>query len=252
MKSIFDLEVRTNLIDEYEYLMEYIMKDNYNLSKTGDIYDFLDSEFVNWVYRSSAVSIEGYLERRGLYIKEPESEMEIFWILELFANLIHYYILNNRGAYRDRHELEIVYKSIEAIIEKCNFRILEEDDRIKFIKRDADVDSVLEVVPELKDVLLQYLDFRNEHDIKEKRTLLKYIADYLEPRRDEFKGTEYNNISQTLFFAFNNFNIRHNNDKQISLGDEIEEIYDAIFKLSLHLIRSKMVNQLKNKIDKYK
>lgn len=199
MKSIFDLEIRTNLLDEYNDLIEYIMRRNINLFASGSIFNFLDSKFTNWKYRLSAVSIEGYLKKREIYIDHPESNKDMIWSMELIINLIYYYILNNSDMYSDCHELAIVYQTIEAIIERCNLRILQKGDRIQFIKRDADVDSVLEEVPELKDVLLQYLDFRNEKDIEEKRTLLKYIADYLEPRRDEFKGTEYYKLSQTLF-----------------------------------------------------
>ena len=112
-------------------------------------------------------------------------------------------------------------------------------------KRDAQVDAVIEAVPELSEVLLSYLDVRNRNDEDAKKAVLKAIADYLEQRRKDnyYKGTEYNSLCEDLFTVFNNASIRHQNKQQWKLKTSARiTLYDQTFKAAIHLLQKEDVD----------
>lgn len=90
---------------------------------------------------------------------------------------------------------------------------------------------------------------RNEKDEKFKKSELKFIADYLEPKRKEFKGTSYNGLCDDVFFAFNKCNIRHNNDAQIKMKkSDRMKMYDDTFKMCLILVQVQEVTKYAEKV----
>lgn len=264
-KNIFDIERRVDLKEEYKNLTEYMLVNKVeNVYINISFYNFLDQYFEEWPYRGTAFNITQYIKqinRIGPFEYNFMSDTDILNCIELFVNLmkwlserINTYQYNTDRGFKLSELISRLNENIERLLESINMNAVEYDDKTIICKRDADVDSVLEIVPDLSEQLLGYLDFRNEKDIGYKRITLKLIADYLEPKVDEFKGTEYSSLYTSVMFGFNNFQIRHNNNKQIGFPTEdIQiDIYDKLFKSSLHLIRSQKVDEYKREIDSYK
>ena len=279
-KSIFELERRVNLQEEYGNIIEYLQKNRVcDGLFSGTLYSILDHSVRTWRYRGTAFSIETYLKQ--IDVRRPEQVLpfeedvrddEVLCVFELLLNLIKHSfsfmeLLNfdmffaqvssqdnmyDEGSYL--FHLKFVLGNIIYILEKINMKAVVTDDKIIIIKRNPDVDSVLEMAPSLSNNLLGYLDFRNAHDIEYKRRVLKEIADYLEPKRKSYNGSTYKNLADCLFFAYNKFFIRHNNTDQISFNSEtdLEKMYDKIFTASLHLIRGEKVGDIINEINLYK
>lgn len=151
-----------------------------------------------------------------------------------------------------------VIKNIGIIITKLNFKrdINNKKEYITYIKRDADVDSVLSIIENENDLrisLLEYNDFRVEKDIQEKRAILKKLGDYLEPLRKEFN--KYNkSLTDDIFFMLNKFYIRHNNEGNIKLDGDSEYIkwYDDLFKMIIQLIRTKYIVKKQDELKQFK
>ena len=84
----------------------------------------------------------------------------------------------------------------------------------RIYKRNAAVDTTVKKVPDLSDVLLSYLDIRNENDKKFKKGALIQLYNYMEPKRSVYKGLICGTISEEFFVSMNKLGIRHNTSDQ--------------------------------------
>ena len=97
-------------------------------------------------------------------------------------------------------------------------------------------------IPELKEILNQYIHISLKGDVRRKRELLLALADKYEPLSKKLKRHEYNSLDNNLGFLLNNMNIRHNNREgqyrnEIAAtieDNELEKWYDKTFKLLLN------------------
>lgn len=263
-KSIFELEKKISLQNELERLIRFMHNEIVSTDILGaeySFYSYMNSAVGDWEYRGTAFSIEEYLQSLDIEMENITfiSDKESLAILELFANLIPVtikYIDRNTSAsiYRAKTIAQKVKENIIIILEQINMQLSNVGDREIITKRDVDVDSVLELIPDLSEVLLGYMDFRNRDDLKYKRQTLKALADELEPKRKSFLGTPYSSLYDSTAYAYNNFSIRHNNNRQIEFKTKEEQIrvYDAVFIMSLQLLRAEKVSDCKEVIDGYK
>lgn len=152
----------------------------------------------------------------------------------------------------NRHHFVLITDNIEEIIESLNMEIQTINDHITFIKRNADVDSVLtqlEEEPDIRLLLLSYNDFRVENSLEDKQYIIRKLADWLEPQRNKYKSINPK-LTSDVFAAINNGNIRHNNTKQWNFKTDKDQLkmYDKIFKMILHLIREEDVKKIREEI----
>lgn len=217
-KSIFELERRTDLREEFRQLIR---------NKDDSLEEALAS-IKTWPYRQASTSVESFAEKHGFSFNTPETDEDIIYSLELMVNLLHWapiYKNNIRSIFDTNIEGGEAFtdacnrhlENIAFILESANMheREINEKPTTKYIigKRDPDVDAVLESVPSLSDILLSYLDIRNQKDEDAKKRILRAIEDYLEPIRRNYKNTAYNGLCDDLFVVFNKCGIRHNDKK---------------------------------------
>ena len=265
VKSIFDLEVRLDFDKEYKRIMEIIDSPIFSTSyQSGfSFYEIINSIFQFWPYRRTARTIDEYFELKDLRFGDFSSSKEeklydlqfvfdfIFWIYnpnremsEMYDSIRIESIIRN-CLENNRHHFVLITDNIEEIIESLNMEIQTINDHITFIKRDADVDSVLtqlEEEPNIRLLLLSYNDFRIENSLNDKKQIVRKLADWLEPQRNKYKSIN-SNLTKDIFNAINNGNIRHNTPNQWHFENDEEQIkmYDKIFKMILHLIREEDV-----------
>lgn len=225
----------------------------------------MDKAIKEWPYREAASSVDSYLIKKGIPAT-PRDELDILYIMELWLNLLHWapaFDLKHNSEFSSVFasvvNLDIYIENIEYILEQCNYkarRIKKPHSSIdKYIitKRDAAVDAAVEAVPELRDVLLSYMDVRNKTSISFKKEALRELGNYFETIKDSFKGTPYSSIWDSVSFALNNFEIRHNNKNQVKLTNKEKQImYDKTFRLALFLLQVTNVMDYKKDIDNYK
>lgn len=261
-KSIFDLECRVDLGEEFKEILEDLQKSKITVRlKTTTVFAAMDESIKDWPYRNGSYTISSYMNKR-LYdsnFNQLFSEDEnVLYYLELYTNLLHwipkhYELMADPfdihiGGPPMRLLLERFLENISYVLEQCNLRVREIETSVfpKYVitKRDADVDTTIDIAPELSEVLLSYLDIRNMADEEFKKNAIKTIADYLEPKRHSFDGTGYRGLCDDVFYAFNGLSIRHNNDTQVKLkkADRMK-LYDALFRMSLHLIQKERMDE---------
>lgn len=274
-KSVFDLERRIDLEEEYDELLDVLNSTwvKAHGSKSYTIMELLNEAISDWQYREGASGIVSYLNKRGINVDAENetpfsTEERVIFTMELFFNLLRWAPehdkrlenpLNLRlDAIPLESSLNPYIENIQYILERCNMSVRERIVKAGFpqyiiTKRDANVDAVIEEVPELSESLLSYLDIRNQNDEMVKKTILLQIADYLEPRRKIYRGTAYAGLTEDLFTVFNKCNVRHNDKDQIKLRkDKRIALYDKTFKVAIHVLQLETVNKFKENIRELK
>ena len=268
-KTIFDLERRINLREEYEAIMEDMERTTVTSKELHDISidGLLNSSIKTWRYRSAATDIRSFAKNHGFCYYDASSDEDILYSFELMINLLHWAPTHevkrastfdfSIGGTTISGECTRCIENLECILEQANWCVHEskKDPYPKYTlrKRSADVDATIEAVPELAEALLAYLDLRNQKDEEAKKSILHAIADYLEPKRKDYKGTAYHSLCEDLFTVFNKCNIRHNNSSQVKLRKpERMKLYDQAFNASLHLLQMEEVNDFQASVSKVK
>lgn len=276
VKSIFELEKRTDIRKEYLRIEKYLAKpqfrnfDGYYNNNT--FWSMVNSCFKLWPYRYTATNVNDFFDLIELPMKvEKMNDTEYFYYLQFIYDFVmwvasHYYNANIYGInfnkkifdlfINNQDEFDLITTNIKIIMEFSNYSIEKINDHYTFIKRDADTDSILSIIENENDLrlaLLEYNDFRIENDINEKRIILKKLGDYLEPKRKEFNSIN-KSLTDDIFYMLNKFYIRHNNDGNIKFDSNTDYIkwYDKLFKMIIHLIRSKYILDVQKELKDYK
>ena len=275
VKSIFELEKRTDIrkeclrMEEYLDRPQFIKIDGYSGKST--FWSMANSCFKFWPYRYTATSVYDFFDLIQLPMKVKEmNNTEYFYYLQFIFDFVMWISSYNDDVIFDidpnedlydlffdnEDEFDLITTNIKIIMEFSNYSIEKINDHYTFIKRDADTDSILSIIENENDLrlaLLEYNDFRIENDINEKRIILKKLGDYLEPKRKEFNSIN-KSLTYDIFYMLNKFYIRHNNDGNIKFDSNTDYIkwYDKLFKMIIHLIRSKYILDVQRELKDYK
>jgi len=275
VKSIFELEKRTDIrkeclrMEEYLDRPQFIKIDGYSGKST--FWSMANSCFKFWPYRYTATSVYDFFDLIQLPMKVKEmNNTEYFYYLQFIFDFVMWISSYNDDVIFDidpnedlydlffdnEDEFDLITTNIKIIMEFSNYSIEKINDHYTFMKRDADTDSILSIIENENDLrlaLLEYNDFRIENDINEKRIILKKLGDYLEPKRKEFNSIN-KSLTDDIFYMLNKFYIRHNNDGNIKFDSNTDYIkwYDKLFKMIIHLIRSKYILDVQKELKDYK
>lgn len=255
-KSIFEIENRVNIETEFRKFLQCLYEEDSIIYKSRfmNLWEFLDEYVFNlWKYRDTFIDLESYLKCIGiskkmlLYAYEID-EFSFLNFLELMLNLK--FVIDSSFAFnsicKSVRVKEIIDHNIPLILEKMNYTFVQKEDKIIITKRDSDVDSILEFVPEnIQTLLLDYNDIRNSN-IESKRTILKKIDLFIEERKSFYK--QINSVTyDTIQIIVNNMGINHpvKEQKYVNMSDEELIIwYDKCFKLMIHLIRAEEISKI--------
>lgn len=269
-KTIFDLERRNDLVSDFRFAvidLEKTIVTTRSLDRMS-LKQLLNICIKTWPYRQGTNSIPSFASAKGFDIYDTDDETDILYNYELFLNLLYWapiYDRNNADmlSFEDSstvgNECTRCIENIGYKLEMVNMRVRKittgETPQYVISKRDANVDAVIEAVPELSEALLSYLDVRNRNDESAKKTILKAIADYLEDRHKSkyYKGTMYASLEDNLFTVFNKVGIRHGDKKQWILRKPARMIlYDQAFKAAIHLLQMEDVKNFNDTVSDLK
>lgn len=257
-KSIFDIEIRIDLKYEFEILKNILNERDtvfYN-NFFHTLYDLLNDEiFPIWKYKGAFVDFDDFCYRLNIDWEHSYISHENFLnLLELLVNLwtlVDFQFTKEQQRSWSKKVIGYMQLNLPLIIEKMNYQIIEDKDKLRIVKRDSDVDSILDIAPSnCSNLLLDYNDIRN-NTIESKRKILKDLDLYIEKNKRSFQSLN-NDTYTSIQIIVNKMGVNHPIDEEpYSSFNEQELIdwYDKCFKLIIHLIRAKEVNEI-NKIRK--
>lgn len=214
----------------------------YTLSTLREI---INNRFTKVSFRNNALSLDDFDTINGFHFEEYKSHVEIEDFLIFCEYLIN--IINNIQEFLPESFFslcELIKEQINTAISKMNFMKLEKDNFISYVPKNATAITVAEIIED--DDLSYNTIFYNHHslsgDIEGKKEILLKFANLFESRKSKAKGV-CDKVSENLSYAFNNFNIRHNNIDPSSKSyqeffaklsnSEKEELYDDTYQLCL-------------------
>lgn len=253
--SIFDIEIRLDINKEFKKIYRYLhYEGNTTRTLSGYNYSFLgavdESAFKHWPYRGTALNCIEYMENIGLYQyyfngRTNINEVDFLYYIEFIFNIYMY--SSNMVEIHDENVLAI-FNNIYKIVEQLNYQFIQQKDKYILVKRDADVDSVVDLVDDdIALLLLEYNDFKVVNNIKRKKEILKSIDLYIENDKSHFSKIDkdtYNSIG----YIMNKFGINHViDDKYKNINEEeLLKWYDKCYKLCIHLIRKREIDKINN------
>ena len=266
-KSIFEImNKNVDYIYEYSKLYNMITNDEIymNYRTIYNLESFVDEYIEKWEYRDTCTSFKDLLKRLGLKSKTTKDNVfnDLLNLIELCLNLglflkkVAKKEFAQAGSMMIDFEQEawindtsdmpnsILFENCIKLLDKMGYISYKKGELI-LIKR-KDIDTITTIIEtnnnEITDLLLEYIDFRNEKNLEIKKRILNDISFKLNPIRKDIPNRE---IENTLFEMFNNLNIRHNNNegkdkKEFASSLTTEEQlawYDKTFALALTAIR---------------
>ena len=259
MIDITRLEQRLNLQEETCKIIRYMGEYDRCFGDNNTMWGTINNSFKHWEKRGLALNSYEYLKYQNVSILSnreiffPEentlNDKDCYFVLLFICNYICDMIITESDE-EISIRVKTIFQNITSIMEKSNYQLKFLEDRIIACKRDANVDSVIQLTGDksLTELLLSYLDMTIHDDVNEKAHILMQLFKYVEKDKVIYINAD-NKLKSSVFALYNKLEIRHNDKKQIELLDKDKlKWYDILFQLTLHLVRVPYIKEMQNEV----
>ena len=260
---------------EYEKIEGIILNEN---DGHQTIENEIEDNFSSWSYKGNYLSFLELRSELGFTYEcderwelIPQAQItkidEFILYCDMILNMFYVLWEKNKNFWL-RSWPPYIQKIIDIIkydLDKIGHKIYEtKDGKILIVQKDPAAVAVADIVePNLADTIMEYNHYLLKGDMKTKQSILKIIADALEPKRANLRQAN-KKIETEFFYLVNNMNVRHNNCDESNLKcynekfaklseEEKEEWYDEIYQESLmaflvleQVERTKKIEEFKN------
>lgn len=264
-RTFFDL-LKNSKVDvnfELQKLNNLFIQDCcFHRRKSYSLHDLVAENFAKYYKRREHfLSLQELLNAIYLECFDISEFDKYFLYAEMYVDLIS--MLDNLDNQEIESQKNIIKTQIERVISSLGYKFIVIDDRQIIVENNVFANEAAQAVTAFADIkealsILEYNHFSNKGNIERKKEILKKIADLLEPWRKPLnKSSELKDLLKAnndkiqalekLFYMYNKFNIRHNNEYQMLTGlsnQEIESWYDKIYTMSLFVILGKDVAKI--------
>lgn len=206
--------------------------------------------FKDYPFETTCLTLDEFNEECGnCFEEEPENfDMDYFVnFAEYFYNMLIWFPTKYYGMYFFHlYDISFVEQHILKVIEAIGYMTSNEEGFTIFVPRDNVAISVseLNLIPEnVSYKIIAYNHHSMKGNIDEKRDTLLILANLLEPYEKILNGIDAS-FKSDLFYALNNFNIRHNNVEPLDAKnykkviadmplDILEHWYDETYQMCL-------------------
>ena len=265
---------------EYQKLYGMLYDRSIQVSNTSWIsaYDEFSTYFITFHFRGTCLSLDEFNDLHGFHFEKDPTNFNIDHLISLceyIENLLMAYQcvpLSYPYGYGNMPtkliNVQFYLQQISQVIEKIGYMQAEQNGLTIFVEKDPAAIAVAEseFIPEsLSYRLISYNHYSMKGNLAEKKATLLDLANLLEPQRINLERID-KTFARDLFYAFNNFHIRHNNADSQSpkfkkpIGDlakeQLEFWYDEVYQMCLlailrleHADRKKTFEALKSEIE---
>lgn len=129
-----------------------------------------------------------------------------------------------------------LYQTVESCMDELGLEAAKRDNITIYVDKEPTVTAVSEIVDEsLSYDVKSYIHKQTKGDLQKKKTILKFLADDIEPKRNTLNGIN-KTLSGNLFQMLQKF-VRHNNEDNAYIKGlspaELEACYDDIYQMWL-------------------
>ena len=273
-------DAKIDIKAEYQKLYGMLYDRSIQVSNTNRIsaYDELSTYFIAFHFRGTCLSLDEFNDLHGFHFEKNPTNFNIDHLISLceyIENLLMAYQcvpLSYPYGYGNMPtkliNVQFYLQQISQVIEKIGYMQAEQNGLTIFVEKDPAAIAVAEseFIPEsLSYRLISYNHYSMKGNLAEKKATLLDLANLLEPQRINLERID-KTFARDLFYAFNNFHIRHNNADPQSpkfkkpIGDlakeQLEFWYDEVYQMCLlailrleHADRKKTFEALKSEIE---
>lgn len=192
-------------------------------------------------FKKGTISLEDFNDTFGLWFEEEDCESadDFLTFCEYVYNLTTQLLESIEGL-EEMAKLEkqsqLLFSSIHKALEDLGHMLITKENFSICVPKSLPAEAVAEIVDEnLSYTVLEYNHFRLKGNLTAKLSILKLMADDIEPHRKVLDSID-NNLSKLLFQMLNKF-VRHNTTDNVflnSITDEDREYwYDEIYQMWL-------------------
>lgn len=132
--------------------------------------------------------------------------------------------------------LDDLNQTVESCMDELGLEAAKRNNITIYVDKDPTVTAVSEIVDEsLSYDVKSYIHRQAKGDLQKKKTILKFLADDIEPKRNSLNGIN-KTLSGNLFQMLQKF-VRHNNEDNAYIKglspEELEACYDDIYQMWL-------------------
>ena len=216
--------------------------------------------------RSSFLSIDDLL--KSLKIDEKSAFLvsweTLFTYCEILRNVSESALHTTTEDDEYKRQIIMLYDNIDVILEKTNHEWAKTEQGYVIVDKNPATTEAIECLEEKdSELALNMIEYNRvllKGNLQRKREILSNIANYVEPMKILFKGTDYNSLYNDSRSMVNNLNIRHNNTGKDSLPQyaqnwrqkEFEQWYDNAYHTLLMVILAKKQLEITRTFNKLK
>lgn len=246
MRRNFAQVLKTGKIDlKREYSKLYgLFYDRDNRDHTS-LADLISANFERFHFAGTCLDLDEFNEMYEFhFVKQPENFDTDY--LVSFCEYVYNFVMYFDGRFFYEQFNQYFYmQHINKIIEAIGYMQSSEDGFTIFVPKDNVTIAVSEsnLIPEGQSYkVISYNHHSMKGDLEAKKQTLLMFADLLEPKRKALDAVD-KQFTSDLFYAFNNFSIRHNNTDPSGtkykqpIGDlsaeQLEHWYDEVYQMCL-------------------
>lgn len=259
-------EGKINIQNEYSKLYTLFYGKNDKDGKS--IADIISMNFLSVNFRGTCLTFDEFNKAHDINFTEHPQNFDIDYLVS-FCEYFFNFLISLEDSFFFRNFDKYAHIShILTVVEAIGYMQSQEAGFTIFVPKDSVAVSVSEsdLIPDnVSYKVIAYNHYSMKGDLDSKRQILLVFSNLLEPQRKKLEEID-KKFASDLFFAFNNFNVRHNNvdpsgpKYKKPIGDlsekQLEHWYDEIYQMSLlaflrleHVGRKKDFDDLKDKIE---
>ena len=196
--------------------------------------------FWNMPMRGTCLSLDDFDEVYGINFEKKPEDFDLNYLLnfcEYTYNLIIYTSFSQweYGLYSPKN---VFQNQLNKVLELINYEFIDDNDTgvSILVPRKQEAIAVAEIVDKkLSYSVLEYNHHGLKGNLEKKKTILKFMADDIEPQRKALNGIN-KTLADNLFQMLQKF-VRHNNEDNPYIKglspEELESCYDDIYQMWL-------------------
>jgi len=250
-------DAKIDIKAEYQKLYGMLYDRSIPVSNTNRIsaYDELSERFIGFYFRGTCLSIDEFNDLHEFHFERDPADFSIdnlIILCEYIYNMLMGYQSTqlsfgwNMSAGPTLINVQFYLGQINQIIEKVGYMQTTEDNFTIFVEKSPAAIAVAEseLIPaDLSYRLISYNHYTMKGNIDAKKAVLQRLYPILEAKSSELNNAD-RTLKSSLFYIFNNLNIRHNNVNPELKGkykayvaqmskDELEKWYDETYQMCL-------------------
>lgn len=192
-------------------------------------------------FKSRALSLDDFNDTYGFRFNSPNASVTVDELISYCEYVVtlcdHLWKYASISLDEDSEYLKgDLYQTVEGCMDELGLIAIKKDEITIFVDKDPAVIAVAELVDEsLAYDVKAFIHKQTKGDLQKKKTILKFLADDIEPQRNMLNGIN-KTFAGNLFQMLQKF-VRHNNADNAYISGlspkEIEDCYDDIYQMWL-------------------